>query len=127
MYYYGNNLTNDHILVLEHAEMVIVYNRRSTSIQNEIKLQYYLSSVRHVLMHGHCTYMYVCMKKFSYLSCMICKKINFHSLHSVLTELLCKVRDHIGCLHKLSECTAMLDMLHSFAHAATLSNYGKLL
>ena len=46
---------------------------------------------------------------------------------SVLSELLCKVRDHIGCLHKLSECAAMLDMLHSFAHAATLSNYGQLL
>ena len=45
----------------------------------------------------------------------------------MLSELLCKLRDHIGCLHKLSECAAMLDMLHSFAHAATLSNYGWLL
>jgi len=35
-----------------------------------------------------------------------------------------KVRAHIGCLHKLAECVSMLDMLASFAHACTLSNYG---
>jgi DNA mismatch repair protein MSH4 len=36
---------------------------------------------------------------------------------------MCKLRGHIGCLYKLTECVAMLDMLVSFAHACTLSNY----
>ena len=43
---------------------------------------------------------------------------------SVMTELLNGVRDCIGCLYKLSESVAMLDMLVAFAHACTLSDYG---
>uniref|UniRef100_A0A7M6DQK7 DNA mismatch repair proteins mutS family domain-containing protein n=2 Tax=Clytia hemisphaerica TaxID=252671 RepID=A0A7M6DQK7_9CNID len=41
----------------------------------------------------------------------------------VLSEMLEKVREYIGCLHKLAECVSMLDLLVSFAHACTLSNY----
>ncbi|XP_064639477.1 mutS protein homolog 4-like [Lineus longissimus] len=41
----------------------------------------------------------------------------------VITELLNDIRDQIGCLYKLTECVATLDMLLSFAHACTLSDY----
>ena len=44
---------------------------------------------------------------------------------SVLKELLSEIRDQIGCLYKLTECVAMLDMLHSFAHSCTVSDYGE--
>ena len=42
----------------------------------------------------------------------------------VVTELLNDIRDNVGCLYKLSEAVAMVDMLQSFAHACTISNYG---
>ncbi|XP_052784733.1 mutS protein homolog 4-like [Mya arenaria] len=41
----------------------------------------------------------------------------------VMTELLNGVRDDIGCLYKLTDTVAMLDMLLSFAHACTLSDF----
>ena len=41
----------------------------------------------------------------------------------VLSELLADIRDQIGCLYKLTECVAVMDMLHAFAHACTLSDY----
>ena len=41
----------------------------------------------------------------------------------VVTELLNEIRDHIGCLYKLTECVAMVDMLVAFAHACTISEY----
>ncbi|XP_055959284.1 mutS protein homolog 4 [Patella vulgata] len=41
----------------------------------------------------------------------------------VVTELLKDVRQHVGCLYKLSEAVSMIDMLVSFAHACTLSSY----
>ena len=44
---------------------------------------------------------------------------------SVVSELLKQIRDHIGCLYKLTECVSMLDMLMAFAHNCTLSEYGK--
>ncbi|XP_061165050.1 mutS protein homolog 4-like [Saccostrea echinata] len=43
----------------------------------------------------------------------------------VVTELLGDLRNHFGCLYKLSEAVAMIDMLQSFAHACTLSSYVK--
>ncbi|XP_062517164.1 mutS protein homolog 4-like [Corticium candelabrum] len=43
--------------------------------------------------------------------------------NTVMLEVMCNLRAHIGCLYKLTECVAMLDMLVSFAHACTLSNY----
>jgi len=43
----------------------------------------------------------------------------------VLSELLADIRDQIGCLYKLTECVAVMDMLHAFAHACTLSDYGR--
>ncbi|KAK6172054.1 hypothetical protein SNE40_018018 [Patella caerulea] len=33
------------------------------------------------------------------------------------------IRQHVGCLYKLSEAVSMIDMLVSFAHACTLSSY----
>ena len=42
----------------------------------------------------------------------------------MVTELLDRVRDIIGCLYQLSECVSILDMILSFAHSCTLSNYG---
>ncbi|KAJ8047643.1 MutS protein-like 4 [Holothuria leucospilota] len=41
----------------------------------------------------------------------------------VVSDLLNEIRDHIGCLYKLTETVAMLDILVAFAHACTLSNY----
>ncbi|XP_070563567.1 mutS protein homolog 4-like [Ptychodera flava] len=41
----------------------------------------------------------------------------------VVTELMTEIREHIGCLYKLTECVAVLDMLVSFAHACTLGEY----
>ncbi|XP_065888856.1 mutS protein homolog 4-like isoform X2 [Dysidea avara] len=41
----------------------------------------------------------------------------------VVSDLLNEIRSHIGCLYKLTECVAVLDMLTSFAHACTLSSY----
>ncbi|XP_077981944.1 mutS protein homolog 4-like [Glandiceps talaboti] len=43
----------------------------------------------------------------------------------VVTELMNELRDHIGCLYKLTECVAVTDMLVSFAHACTLGEYVK--
>ncbi|XP_065192315.1 mutS protein homolog 4-like isoform X2 [Sycon ciliatum] len=52
------------------------------------------------------------------------------SLHEIylmtnvaLNELLTFVREHISCLYNLSECVSMADMLVSFSHACTLSDY----
>ena len=44
---------------------------------------------------------------------------------SVLKEMLVDVRRHIGCLYRLAESVAMLDMLHSFAYLCTISDYSK--
>ncbi|XP_060559607.1 mutS protein homolog 4-like [Ruditapes philippinarum] len=41
----------------------------------------------------------------------------------VLTELLNNIRDDIGALYKLTETVATVDMLLSFAHACTLSDF----
>ena len=47
-------------------------------------------------------------------------------LHArVLGDLLSVIREQIGCLYKLTECVSMIDMLVSFAHACTLSVYGR--
>ena len=46
---------------------------------------------------------------------------------SVISDLLAELRGTVGCLYKLSECVAMLDMLVSLAHSCTVSNYSKLL
>ncbi len=42
----------------------------------------------------------------------------------VINELLENLRSKIGCLYKLSECVSMLDLLTSFAHACSMSDYG---
>ncbi|XP_028395701.1 mutS protein homolog 4-like [Dendronephthya gigantea] len=41
----------------------------------------------------------------------------------VVSELLAGIRDQIGCLYKLSDCVATLDLLVSFAHSCTLAEY----
>ncbi|XP_068717074.1 mutS protein homolog 4-like [Montipora capricornis] len=41
----------------------------------------------------------------------------------VVSELLSEIREHVGCLYKLAELVSVLDMLVSFAHLCTLSNY----
>ena len=41
----------------------------------------------------------------------------------VISELLEKIRENIGCLYNLSEIVSTLDMLLSFAHARTTSSY----
>ena len=43
----------------------------------------------------------------------------------MISELLTELRGTVGCLYKLSECVAMLDMLVSLAHTCTVSNYGE--
>lgn len=45
----------------------------------------------------------------------------------IVCKLLSEIYEHIHCLYKLSDTVSMLDMLLAFAHACTLSDYGKLL
>ena len=47
-------------------------------------------------------------------------------MHRVVSELLSEIREHMGCLYKLAELVSVLDMLVSFAHLCTLSDYGEL-
>ena len=42
-----------------------------------------------------------------------------------MSELLNEIRGEIGCLYKLSESVARLDMLLAFAHACTVSEFGR--
>ncbi|XP_063952097.1 mutS protein homolog 4-like [Lytechinus pictus] len=41
----------------------------------------------------------------------------------VVSQLLNDIREHVGCLYKLAECVSVIDMLVSFAHTCTLSDY----
>lgn len=41
----------------------------------------------------------------------------------VVTALLNDIRSYLGCLYKLTESVAIIDVLLSFAHVCTLSNY----
>ena len=43
----------------------------------------------------------------------------------MVSELLSEIREHMGCLYKLAELVSVLDMLVSFAHLCTLSDYGE--
>ncbi|KAM4654927.1 mutS protein homolog 4 isoform 1-T1 [Amazona ochrocephala] len=47
----------------------------------------------------------------------------YHMTYLIVCKLLNEVYEHIHCLYKLSDIVSMLDMLLSFAHACTLSNY----
>ena len=49
----------------------------------------------------------------------------FSPTYSVVSELLSEIREHMGCLYKLAELVSVLDMLVSFAHLCTLSDYGE--
>ncbi|XP_063245356.1 mutS protein homolog 4-like isoform X1 [Prinia subflava] len=45
------------------------------------------------------------------------------NLQRIVCKLLNEIYEHIHCLYKLSDIVSMLDMLLSFAHACTLSDY----
>ncbi|KAF4790228.1 mutS 4 [Turdus rufiventris] len=45
------------------------------------------------------------------------------SYFRIVCKLLNEIYEHIHCLYKLSDIVSMLDMLLSFAHACTLSDY----
>ncbi|XP_078529538.1 mutS protein homolog 4 [Lissotriton helveticus] len=47
----------------------------------------------------------------------------YHMSYLVVCKLLGEIYEHIHCLYKLSDTVSMLDMLLSFAHACTLSDY----
>ncbi|XP_033614120.1 mutS protein homolog 4 isoform X3 [Fukomys damarensis] len=47
----------------------------------------------------------------------------YHMTYMVVCKLLSEIYEHIHCLYKLSDSVSMLDMLLSFAHACTLSDY----
>ncbi|XP_069798495.1 mutS protein homolog 4 [Narcine bancroftii] len=47
----------------------------------------------------------------------------YHMTYLVVCKLLAEIYKHIHCLYKLSDAVSMLDMLLSFAHARTLSDY----
>ena len=49
----------------------------------------------------------------------------YSAVYSVVSELLNDIRDDIGCMFKLAEMVSTLDMLVSFAHNCTVSEYGK--
>ena len=44
---------------------------------------------------------------------------------SVITELLSNIQCQVSCLYDLSDIVAMVDMLLSLAHTATISSYSK--
>ncbi|XP_054132646.1 mutS protein homolog 4 isoform X5 [Melozone crissalis] len=48
----------------------------------------------------------------------------YHMTYLIVCKLLNEIYEHIHCLYKLSDIVSMLDMLLSFAHACTLSDYG---
>ncbi|XP_062834205.1 mutS protein homolog 4 isoform X2 [Anolis carolinensis] len=48
----------------------------------------------------------------------------YHMTYLIVCKLLSEIYEHIHCLYKLSDTVSMLDMLQSFAHACTLSDYG---
>lgn len=43
---------------------------------------------------------------------------------SIVMDLLTELRPLLGCLYKLTDCVALLDLLLAFAHNCTVSNYG---
>ncbi|GCC35757.1 hypothetical protein chiPu_0014245 [Chiloscyllium punctatum] len=47
----------------------------------------------------------------------------YHMTYLVVCKLLSEIYKHIHCLYKLSDAVSMLDMLLSFAHTCTLSDY----
>ncbi|XP_061325780.1 mutS protein homolog 4 isoform X2 [Pezoporus flaviventris] len=47
----------------------------------------------------------------------------YHMTYLIVCKLLSEIYEHIHCLYKLSDIVSMLDMLLSFAHACTLSDY----
>uniref|UniRef100_A0A8D2J319 MutS protein homolog 4 n=1 Tax=Varanus komodoensis TaxID=61221 RepID=A0A8D2J319_VARKO len=47
----------------------------------------------------------------------------YHITYLIVCKLLSETYEHIHCLYKLSDIVSMLDMLQSFAHACTLSDY----
>ncbi|XP_065411483.1 mutS protein homolog 4 isoform X4 [Chrysemys picta bellii] len=47
----------------------------------------------------------------------------YHMTYLIVCKLLSEIYEHIHCLYKLSDTVSMLDMLLSFAHACTLSDY----
>ncbi|XP_031756735.1 mutS protein homolog 4 isoform X3 [Xenopus tropicalis] len=47
----------------------------------------------------------------------------YHRSYLIVCKLLSEIYEHIHCLYKLSDTVSMLDMLLSFAHACTLSDY----
>ncbi|KAM8930149.1 LOW QUALITY PROTEIN: mutS protein homolog 4 [Pelodytes ibericus] len=47
----------------------------------------------------------------------------YHMSYLIVCKLLSEIYEHIHCLYKLSDTVSMLDMLLSFAHACTLSDY----
>ncbi|KYO36837.1 mutS protein-like protein 4 isoform C [Alligator mississippiensis] len=47
----------------------------------------------------------------------------YHMTYLIVCKLLSEVYEHIHCLYKLSDTVSMLDMLLSFAHTCTISDY----
>ncbi|XP_072368940.1 mutS protein homolog 4 [Scyliorhinus torazame] len=47
----------------------------------------------------------------------------YHMTYLVVCKLLSEIYKHIHCLYKLSDAVSMLDMLLSFAHTCTISDY----
>nr|XP_034356577.1 mutS protein homolog 4 isoform X3 [Arvicanthis niloticus] len=47
----------------------------------------------------------------------------YHMTYMIVCKLLSEIYEHIHCLYKLADTASMLDMLLSFAHACTLSDY----
>ncbi|XP_045212131.2 mutS protein homolog 4-like isoform X2 [Mercenaria mercenaria] len=77
-----------------------------------------------IKMNGMLKYQKVLQKKF-FKAYRV--KESLHEIYMmtsiVMTELLNNIRDDIGALYKLTETVATIDMLLSFAHACTLSDF----
>lgn len=56
---------------------------------------------------------------------ILLKAFYLWNMRRVVSELLSEIREHMGCLYKLAELVSVLDILVSFAHLCTLSDYGK--
>lgn len=86
-----------------------------------------------------CTYVYVCVHVLVHVHTYMCRAdlsviistaqfmvVQWRSsIYSIISQLMDDIRGHIGCLYKLAECIAVLDMLHGFTHNCSLSSCGK--
>lgn len=48
----------------------------------------------------------------------------YYRVYSVISDLLQSLRERVGCLYKLSECVAMLDLVVALTQVCSVLEYG---